>query len=938
MTATPRRKAAIVVAAALGLLLAVLAIAPFFLRGRIDGWLQQAISGQVDVEVAWASAGVSFLRGFPNASLRVEDLSIVGEGTFAGDTLAVVPRLNVQIELLSLFRALRSDGPLAVRSVTVERPAARLLVLEDGQRNWDVMRESDEPSTGQPLEFSLRGLAIQDARIVYEDRAAGVTASLLGLDQELSGDFTATRFSLDSRTQGDSVSIALPGVPFLSNARLDVATVLDVDTEAGAISVESGDLRLNDLVLMVNGMVGIGAAEPELDLAFSAPDASVRELVSLITPLYAEGGLERAEAAGTMRVSGWVRGPYGGDAFPALEVEAVIEDGSLRYPDLPLPVSELALDLSVRNPGGDIDSTRVDLRRFRAVAGQSPVEGSFALRTPISDPAIEARAIGRLDIEEWGRALPLTGVEEATGVVVADIAVEARLSDVEAERYDRVVAEGTLDIARFALRSEALPHPLSIEEASLRLSPAYAELPSLRGQIGSSDFSVDGRIDGPLGYAMGEDVLSGSVAVRSSVFDMNEWKSDDELQQIALPDRVDLTLSAVVDRVIFADLDLRDARGTVRVHDQRATLEDVSRDVFGGQLVVDGYYDTSEPQTPRFDVGMGLTSIDIAQAGAELMTMRALAPVVEYATGRMSTDLRLSGMLGEDMAPVLNLLSGQGSLETLGLALQGFPVLERLAESLRTDQLRRPALTDISATFHILDGRLHVRPFDVALGEFGTRVAGSQGIDGTMDYALELQVPTALLGAAANQAVASLVERAAGAGVVLEAAEEITLGVVLTGTVAEPSIALDVRGATMADGVRTALAEGAERQVEAMQERVDSVAAAARFRAEAESMRILAEAERQGEALRERARDLAESVRREAYERADSLALRGGNALERRLAEATANRLREEADERADGIVREADERAGELVEAARERAEMTPESGVGAGGEIGGH
>lgn len=931
MTATRRRKAALVVAAVFLLLLAVLALVPLLLRERIDGWLQQAISDQVDAEVAWAGAGISLLRSFPNASLRVDDLSIVGTGSFAGDTLAAVPRLSVTIELPSLLRALRADGPLAVRSVTVDRPAARLLVLEDGARNWEIMRASEETPASEPLELTLRGLAINDARIVYDDREGGVTASLLGLDQQLRGDFRATRFTIDSRTRGDSISVALAGVPMLSNARLEVDTELDVDTDAGVVAVRSGGLRLNDLVLALSGVVGIGE-EPEVDLAFDAPGASVHELVSLITPLYAEGGLGQAEAAGTMRVSGWVRGPYGGDAFPALEIDAAIQNGSLRYPDLPLPVGELALDLSVRNPGGDLDSTRVDLRHFRAVAGRSPVEGSFALSTPVSDPAIDMRAVGRLDLEEWGRALPLNGVEEAAGVLEGDIRVQARASDVEAERFDRIVAEGTLDIARFALRSEALPHPLSIEEARFHLSPAFAEVPALRGRIGSSDFDVDGRIDGPLAYAMGDDVLTGSVAVRSGVFDLNEWKSDDELQQIAIPDRVDLTLSAAVDRVVFADLDLRDARGTVRVRDQRATLEDVALDLFGGQLVVDGFYDTSEPDAPRFDVGLGLTSIDIAQAGAELMTMRAFAPVVQYATGRMSTELHLSGALGEDMAPVLNLLSGQGSLETLGLALQGFPGLERLADRLNAEQLRRPALTDITATFHILDGRLHVRPFNVTLGEFGTQVAGSQGIDGTMDYALELQLPRALLGSAANQAVASLVERAAGAGLALEAAEEITLGVALTGTVTEPSIGLDVRGVTGADGVRTALAEGAERRVEAMQERVDSVAAAARLRAEEESLRILAEAERQADALREQARELADGVRREAYERADSLALRGGNALERRLAEGGANRLREEADERADGIVRQADQRADALVGAARERAEQVRSSGAGAG------
>jgi hypothetical protein len=935
MTVT-RRRVAVAIAAGLALVLALLAAAPFLLRGRIDGWLQQAINERVDAHVTWERAGLSLFRGFPNASLRVEGLSIVGQDRFAEDTLALVPRLSVEVELPSLLRALRGRGPLQVRSVEVDRPAARLLVLEDGTRNWDVLRETDAAAddSGTPLELTLRKLEVRGARVVYEDRQAGLAATLVGLDQSLRGDFRAEHFDLDSRTRGDSVSFSFADVPYLSGARLDATTVLDVDAGHGRIAVRSGELRLNDLVLALSGDVELGEEATDLNLTFRAPGTSIRELVSLVTPLYADGDLARAETSGTMSVAGWVRGRYGEGAFPAFALDAQIDGGALRYPDFPLPVSELALDLGVRNPGGDLDSTRVELRRFRAVAGQSPVEGAFTMRTPVSDPAINLHAAGRLDLAEWSRALPLASAEEElSGVVAGELRAEARASDIEAERYDRIAADGTIDVSKLVLRTAALPHPLAVEEARLRLSPRFAELAALRGTIGSSDFAVTGRIDNPLGYALRDEELRGTVDLRSRAFDLNEWKSDDELQQIEVPERIDLTLTAAIDRLAYADLDLRNARGTVRVRDRRATLDGFALELFGGTLAVDGYYETIDPERPAFDVALRLAGIDVAQAGAGLVTMQAFAPVVRYATGRVSTELRLSGALGEGMAPLLEALSGQGSLATAGLALQGFPALERLAERLQTERLRNPALSDVRASFHILDGRLHVRPFDVELGQFATRVGGSQGIDGTMEYALELRLPRALLGTGANQVVASLAERAAGAGIALEAAEEITLGATLGGTVTSPSLALDFRGASGVDALRTALRDGAEQRIEAMAERVDSVALAARQRAEAQAAQILAEAERQAEAVREQARALAEAARREGHERADALAARDGNPVERRLAQTGAERLRAEADRKADEVVRSADVRADALLEAARERAQTVRlRAAMGAG------
>lgn len=51
----------------------------------------------------------------------------------------------------------------------------------------------------------------------------------------------------------------------------------------------------------------------------------------------------------------------------------------------------------------------------------------------------------------------------------------------------------------------------------------------------------------------------------------------------------------------------------------------------------------------------------------------------------------------------------------------------------------------------ISDGRLHIRPFQVRTGGLGLTVAGSNGVDQSLDYQLTLKVPRALLGSGADQ-------------------------------------------------------------------------------------------------------------------------------------------------------------------------------------------
>jgi len=395
-----------------------------------------------------------------------------------------------------------------------------------------------------------------------------------------------------------------------------------------------------------------------------------------------------------------------------------VENGTLRYPDLPLPARDIFVDLSLTNPGGALDHTVVDIRRFRVVMGSDPIEGSFVMRQPVSDPDIDLRLAGRLDLADVGRTFKLEGVDELAGIVVADATMRARMSDLDGRRYDRVRAEGGFTVADLLLRTMDLPHPMRIEEAQLRLTPSHAELASFRGAVGSTDLELTGQLDNLLGFALRDEELRGQARLTSRFVDLDEWRSDDDLEAVMVPGNIDFALDATIGRVKFGALDMHNARGGLRVKDRRATLEDFRMDMLGGAMAVSGFYDTVDPVRPLFDIDLRMVELDVPAAFAGLGTVRAFAPVARYAQGSVSAEVKLAGALGQDMAPVLDMLSGQGAFRTAGLVLNDFPALDRLADMLhvpaprpgaggRGIQLRDPGRTHARAAIQPPDRRPH---------------------------------------------------------------------------------------------------------------------------------------------------------------------------------------------------------------------------------------
>ena len=915
----PTRKILIAVGAVLALVVALLFLVPLLFGGRIAARVKTEVNQSVNASVDWRDAGLGLFRNFPNLTLRLDDLSIVGVTPFEGDTLASVGRLNVVLDLASAVRSVMgSADPIVVRAVELDHPRASLLVLEDGTANWDIMKErpAAEPDSARPLAISLRRFEIEDGFVTFDSRAAGLHASLLGLNQTLSGDFASEEFDLETRAVVDSATVEFAGITYLNSVRLDLNADVAADMTTRTFTIRDGTgLRLNELLLAASGTVASADDRLRLDVAFNAPTTNFRHILSLVPAVYAKD-FESVRTSGSVAVSGRVQGEYGETAFPAFSLAAKVDSGAFQYPDLPLPARDIFLDLAITNPGGDADSTVVNLHRLHVVFGRNPINAQIVMRTPVSDPYVDASVNGTLDLADLRRTIKLDGVQELAGRIAADAAVRTRMSWVDAGQYDRVAASGTIGIADLSVASEALRRPLAISEATLRLAPRRAELQSLTATVGSSDLRASGFIDNLLGYALRDEDLSGSATISSNRFVLDEWRSDEgDLNSIPVPAGIDFALQATVAELLYDDLTMTNARGRLRVKDQRITLEQFALGTLGGVITVDGFYETTDPAKPTFDVGLRMYELDIPSAFTAFTTVQRLAPVAKYAQGKFSADLRLNGPLDQNMMPLFQALSGRGSLQTSQLMIQDFPALERIAGATKLAILNDPTLRALQSQFQISDGRLHVQPFSVGVGPAVLTVSGSNGIDQSLNYDLGLQVPRSLIGPDANQAIAGLVSRAAGAGVNLETAPTIGLGIELTGTVSDPAISIDLASAagSVAQQAGDAVQEAAEQRAEAA---ADSV----RQRLSAEGERVVREAEEQAARIRAEAQTLADRVKQEGHQAADSLVARSEGPLARAAAEAAANRLRKQADDRAAGIVREADERADALVAGARQQ------------------
>ena len=299
-------------------------------------------------------------------------------------------------------------------------------------------------------------------------------------------------------------------------------------------------------------------------------------------------------------------------------------------------------------------------------------------------------------------------------------------------------------------------------------------------------------------------------------------------------------------------------------------------------MTVNGHYDTSvNPLQPEISLALDMREVSFAQTFSTFVTIQRLVPIFDNMVGNFSTSFTMTTPLNDDFTPILTSLTANGLLQSHSVSVGNLPVLNGLATALNNEALRTLDVRDLSLPFIIDGGRVTTRPFDVRFGGGTMNLAGSTGLDQTIDYVARIDLTDRL----SNNLLQSV-------------------NVQIGGTFTNPTFNVDMRDAlTQAVGSIIGDILGVEGDVgTALQERAseefERQAANIRNTARQAGERLISEAERQGQNLINEAQNTSNALARVAAVRA---------------AEVAANRLREEAQTQANRLNEEAERQVEEL-------------------------
>ncbi|MDA6072161.1 hypothetical protein NJT12_21265 [Flavobacterium sp. AC] len=446
--------------------------------------------------------------------------------------------------------------------------------------------------------------------------------------------------------------------------------------------------------------------------------------------------------------------------FPVTNGTINLENGYLKTPYYPNPITNIIIKSTINNQKGTFDDLKVSLKPTQFTFEGKPVFVEADLSN-FNDLTYDIKAKGELDINKIYKVFSQKGLD-LDGFVKADLVLKGKQSDAEKGRYSKLYNKGTLELRNIGITSEYLPKKFIIKEGIFKINQDKMSFNNFLAAYGESDFKMNGYLQNVFNYATtNTGVLRGSFKATSRYINVDEFMSNTPANTsvtqtktetpapqtaaktgvIIIPTNLNLQFTANAQKVNFDKLNLLNAVGNLNMNKGKLSMQNTGFNLIGCNVGMNANYQAITPQKANFDFSIKAEDFDIKKAYNEIEVFRKMASAAEKAQGIVSVDYQLKGRLNGNMDPVYPSLTGGGTLSVKDVKVRGLKMFNAVSKATNSESMQNPDLSKVDIKTTIKNNIMTVERFKFKFSGFRPRIEGTTSLDGKLNLKMRLGLP-----------------------------------------------------------------------------------------------------------------------------------------------------------------------------------------------------
>ncbi len=572
----------------------LLILLPVLFKSDLLNAVKSELNRNLNAEVSFSDASLSFIRNFPNVSLKIENLKITGQDTFVNKSLFDSRTILLGFDLLSIINKKRTPKLTLLR---IDDPQLLMLILENGASNFDIFKEQEptvQDTAAGEIALLLDNVKITDGHLVYRDLQSSSNYELKSLQGSLQGAIKSRRLNSRLELIADEVLVSVGNIPYLNNFRSKVTGGLSYDFETSGLEFIDIECLINEFAAKVEGELNINQEDVDMDIKFFTPNQALKPFISILPGAYVSNFAD-VSVSGEFNLNGSIKGKYSNlGEYPLYDITTQIKNGEIKYPDLPESISELFTQINIKALDKHLKNQSIIVDTLHSKIGESLIEGRLNILYREVNPRYSGNLFANLDLKKLQNAWPLETVEKMSGLMDAELSFEFDQNQVEEKAYDQIRFTGEAEASQLNIKLQGYPE-FSINLAVAKSTPQDLIFKVDNLNTTNSALSTDIKVIDPLAYFGKERIPNTNINFTATTLDLNEWiaepdvKGDiDTLNRTTSIPPMQIAFTGSIDELRYEDYIIKNLITSLNYKDDQLTIHNLQGVWDQSQLKLNG--------------------------------------------------------------------------------------------------------------------------------------------------------------------------------------------------------------------------------------------------------------------------------------------------------------------------------------------------------------
>ncbi|MBI5477168.1 MAG: AsmA family protein [Ignavibacteriales bacterium] len=693
---------------------------------------------------------------FPSFAVSIDKLSISNPPgkKFARETFLSFNNLRLKVNLFSLLK-----DKLEINYIIIDHPVISMEVLADGSNNYSMTEKKSPDGKVQVVKNSGGALLLSNLQIIngemeFINKKSDIRFVMSGMEQssEVTSQYGARNIVIEGKTSIQKVSYGTMNLWLLIDQPLDGNIKMTYEIDKDILIFDDVKAKLKELPVIVSGSISqLQKEEMIFDMTVSTPGTGMNQLLSLVPAdlLKAAKGLS---SSGEVKFSTSIKGTLGEMQTPGAAGSFTVKNGSIQYSGLPKSITKINVAGSFERPevrAGEKPIGKFSLDNFSAALGTNEINGKLGV-VNFEDPGLTASFNGMLNLGEVKEFYPLENGTDLSGTVLGNLQLDGK-----AKNPQSIKANGKIEFRNVSMKTVTSPQPVEKLNGAITFNNQLIESKRLEMNIGESDLSLGFVMKNYLAMVNEDAKKVGGKPTASITLASKQLRTADliseekpsaekgngnkkaETKVMFLPG-VDIDANVSIGRLVTEKFEFTNARGSLNIKDGIINLKNFSINAFDGTVLTKGVLDLRDMKKRPFDFDLDIVGV---QANSALSKFTSFGKNI---FGKFTMNTKLKGDLNDTLGLNPQTLVGDGKVQIFDGKLQGFALTTKLSEATGLEELRQVDFKNWSNAFSISNGKVNIKDLKINSGAADFSMNGTHGLDGNMDYVLNIKLPASV--------------------------------------------------------------------------------------------------------------------------------------------------------------------------------------------------